>query len=41
MPDVDPARWPRPAQVADVIHFLLSEQGRIVSGAVLPVFGRS
>ncbi len=41
MPEVDPARWPKPTQVAEVIGFLLSEPGRIVSGAVLPVYGRS
>ena len=41
MPDQDPKNWPTPLQVAEVIEFLLSETGSIVSGAVLPVFGRS
>lgn len=41
MPDADPTRWPTPVAVAEVVLFLLSEEGSIVSGAVLPVFGRS
>jgi NAD(P)-dependent dehydrogenase (short-subunit alcohol dehydrogenase family) len=41
MPKADPSRWPKPTEVATVIAFLLSEEGRIVSGGVLPVFGRS
>lgn len=41
MPDVDPTLWPTTRQVADVISFLLSDAGAIVSGATLPVFGRA
>ena len=41
MPDADPTLWPTPTQVATVIAFLLSQEGSIVSGGVLPVFGRS
>lgn len=41
MPDVDPTTWPTTLEVANVIGFLLSAQGSIVSGATLPVFGRS
>jgi NAD(P)-dependent dehydrogenase (short-subunit alcohol dehydrogenase family) len=41
MPDADFARWPSTQQVAQVVRFLLSDEARIVSGAVLPVFGRS
>ena len=41
MPGVDPARWPTPEQVAAVIAFLVSPDARIISGATLPVFGRS
>jgi NAD(P)-dependent dehydrogenase (short-subunit alcohol dehydrogenase family) len=41
MPDADPALWPTTQQVASVIGFLLSDEGAIVSGATLPVYGRS
>jgi NAD(P)-dependent dehydrogenase (short-subunit alcohol dehydrogenase family) len=41
MPDADPALWPTTQQVATVIGFLLSDEGSIVTGATLPVFGRS
>lgn len=41
MPQADPSLWPGPADVARVIRFLLSEDARIVSGGIVPVFGRS
>jgi hypothetical protein len=41
MPDADFARWPSTAQVASVVRFFLSQDARIVSGAVVPAFGRS
>ncbi len=41
MPDADPAAWPTPEQVADVVAFLVAREGSIISGAVVPVFGRS
>ncbi len=41
IPDGDPAGWPTPGQVAVVVAFLLSGDGAIVSGATVPVFGRS
>ncbi len=41
MPDADHSRWPSTDQIARVIRFLLSEDARIVSGAILPAFGKS
>jgi NAD(P)-dependent dehydrogenase (short-subunit alcohol dehydrogenase family) len=41
MPDGDQAAWVPPAQIARVIRFLLSDDSAPVSGALLPVYGRS
>jgi NAD(P)-dependent dehydrogenase (short-subunit alcohol dehydrogenase family) len=41
MPKADFSRWVAPAAIADVILFLLSDAARAVSGAALPVYGRS
>ena len=41
MPDADASRWVEPESIAGVIEFLLSDAGRDVSGAVLPVYGRA
>jgi NAD(P)-dependent dehydrogenase (short-subunit alcohol dehydrogenase family) len=40
MPDADFSRWVPPADIADVIAFLLSDAARSVTGAAIPVFGR-
>ncbi|GAA0718679.1 SDR family NAD(P)-dependent oxidoreductase [Dokdonella soli] len=40
MPKADFDRWVKPAQLADVILFLLSDQAQAVTGALLPVVGR-
>lgn len=40
MPDADFSRWVTPQAVADVIVFLLSEQARAITGALIPVSGR-
>lgn len=41
MPDVDPALWVAPADLANVICFLGSDAARAVHGALLPVRGLS
>jgi NAD(P)-dependent dehydrogenase (short-subunit alcohol dehydrogenase family) len=41
MPNADQAAWVPPAQIARVIRFLLSADSAPISGALLPVYGRS
>jgi NAD(P)-dependent dehydrogenase (short-subunit alcohol dehydrogenase family) len=41
MPEVDPARWVAPADLARVIVFLASDAARAIHGAALPVTGLS
>ena len=40
MPKADFSRWVQPSQLADVILFLVSDQARAITGALLPVIGR-
>jgi NAD(P)-dependent dehydrogenase (short-subunit alcohol dehydrogenase family) len=40
MPDADFSRWVKPAEIADVILFLLSDRARAITGALIPVAGR-
>lgn len=40
MPKADFSRWVTPAQLCDVIVFLLSDRASAVTGALLPVMGR-
>jgi NAD(P)-dependent dehydrogenase (short-subunit alcohol dehydrogenase family) len=40
MPDVDPAKWVQPANVASLLVWLVSDAGAEVSGAVIPLPGR-
>lgn len=40
-PDADFSRWVTPAQIAQVIGFLCSEQAAPISGAHVPVYGRA
>lgn len=40
MPDADHSRWVKPAQIADLIVFLLSERATAITGALIPIVGR-
>ena len=40
MPDVDPAQWVAPGDLAAVILFLASPESRAMTGALVPVTGR-
>jgi NAD(P)-dependent dehydrogenase (short-subunit alcohol dehydrogenase family) len=40
MPKADFSRWVPPRAIADVIVFLLSDQARAITGALIPVSGR-
>jgi NAD(P)-dependent dehydrogenase (short-subunit alcohol dehydrogenase family) len=41
MPKADFSRWASPAAVAEVIRWLISPLNTLVSGAVVPVYGRA
>jgi NAD(P)-dependent dehydrogenase (short-subunit alcohol dehydrogenase family) len=41
MPKADHAGWPKPAQIAETIAFLASDQNALTSGALVPVYGRA
>lgn len=41
MPKADFSRWVPPSDIAEVIVFLVSDASRAVSGASIPVYGRS
>jgi NAD(P)-dependent dehydrogenase (short-subunit alcohol dehydrogenase family) len=41
MPKADFSRWVKPEQIADVILFLLSDQAQAITGALIPVAGRT
>jgi len=40
MPKADFTKWVTPRDIANVIVFLLSDEARAVTGALIPVFGR-
>ena len=39
MPNADFSKWVRPASVASLIAWLVSDAGKDVNGAVIPVYG--
>lgn len=41
MPDADFDSWPKPAELASAIEFLVSPKNRVTSGCVMPVYGRA
>ena len=41
MPNADFDRWPSPEEIARVIAFLASDDAGLISGASIPVYGRS
>jgi NAD(P)-dependent dehydrogenase (short-subunit alcohol dehydrogenase family) len=41
MPKADHASWPRPAELAETIAFLASDQNTLTTGTLVPVYGRA
>lgn len=41
MPRAEHDRWPQPAEVAAAVAWLLGDEADVVSGAVVPAFGRA
>jgi NAD(P)-dependent dehydrogenase (short-subunit alcohol dehydrogenase family) len=41
MPNADFSGWPKPAQIAETIAFLASEDNALTSGTLVPVYGRA
>ena len=39
LPDAQHHRWPKPAQLAAVLAFLVSDDATLISGAAIPVYG--
>lgn len=40
-PDADVTHWVQPADIANVVHFLVSSESAATTGAAIPVFGTS
>ena len=41
MPNADTSKWVKPAEIAKVVRFLVSEDSAPTSGAAIPVYGRA
>jgi NAD(P)-dependent dehydrogenase (short-subunit alcohol dehydrogenase family) len=40
MPKADTEKWPKPAEIAETIAFLVSPDNKVTRGAIVPVYGR-
>ncbi len=40
-PDADHSKWVLPAEIAQVVRFLVSDDSAVTSGAAIPVYGRA
>jgi NAD(P)-dependent dehydrogenase (short-subunit alcohol dehydrogenase family) len=41
MPKADFSKWPKPEEIARVVLFLCGEDGKLINGAAVPVYGES
>lgn len=41
MPDADFSKWVQPSSIAGIIAFLASDEARDITGALIPIFGRT
>ncbi len=41
LPNAKHDRWPKPAELAAVLAFLISDDATLISGAAIPVYGRA
>lgn len=41
MPDADHAAWPKPAEIAETVAFLVSDENTLTRGGLIPVYGAS
>ena len=41
MPNADWSNWVPPAEIAKVVRFLVSDESKPTSGALVPVYGRA
>ena len=39
MPNADFSKWVKPEDLANVVLFLSSEEGKVITGAAIPTFG--
>ncbi len=39
MPNVDFAQWPKPEDIARIVLFLCSDDGKLIHSAAIPVYG--